>query len=100
LAPPITTSGKYYVVSVGRKTGVFDSWCVFFYTSFPRFSFILNRPHVHNLTSGVSGNCHKSYATYVEAQTVYTQLKAIGLVRVVRNRGDEITFGPFGDAMQ
>ena len=73
--------------------------CLFF-IPLSRDSFILNRPYVHNLTSGVRGNCHKSYSTFTEAQTVYTQLRAIGLVRVVRNRGDEIEFGPIGDVVQ
>ncbi|KIL55028.1 hypothetical protein M378DRAFT_55446, partial [Amanita muscaria Koide BX008] len=73
---------KYYVVSAGRRTGVFDSW-----------------PYVQSLTSGVSGNCQKSYTTYEEAVSVYQHLKANGLVRVIRNRGDESFFGSIEDAM-
>jgi hypothetical protein len=47
----------------------------------------------------VSGNCHKSYATYPEAFYAYADLKERGLVRVVRKPGDEILFGPDEEAM-
>jgi hypothetical protein len=60
----------------------------------------LDRPHVQSLTSGVSGSCQKSYATYSEAFTIYQELKAKGLVRIIRDPGDEIFFGHTEDAMQ
>jgi hypothetical protein len=59
-----------------------------------------NRPYVQSLTSGVSGNCQKSYPTYDEALDVYQDLKARGLIRIIRNRGDESLFGPVEDAME
>ncbi|KAF8501151.1 hypothetical protein F5888DRAFT_1632916 [Russula emetica] len=66
---PFTPPGrrqKYYVVSAGKRTGVFDSWL----------------PYVQSLTSGVSGNCQKSYATYDKAHDVYQDLKESGLLRI------------------
>ena len=59
-----------------------------------------NRLYVQSLTSGVSRNCQKSYATYDEALDVYQDLKASGLLRVVRNRGDDHLFGPVEDAIE
>ncbi|KAM6497207.1 hypothetical protein JOM56_007680, partial [Amanita muscaria] len=81
-----TTPGKrkkYYVVSAGKCTGVYDNWHV-----------------VQNLTSGVSGNCQQSYRTYAEALEIYSDLKARGLVKIVRNHRDEHVFGPANEAMQ
>lgn len=103
---PFTTPGrrrKYYVVSAGKCTGVFDSWL--YSTSYILISTIylfqlLNRPYVQSITSGVSGNCQKSYTTYDEAWEVYQDLKASGLVRIIRNRGDEDLFGPVEDAIK
>jgi hypothetical protein len=60
----------------------------------------LKRPYVHSLTSRVSGSCQKSYTTYDEALDVYRDLKACGIVRVVREPGDEITFGPIEEAVE
>ncbi|KAF8483376.1 hypothetical protein DFH94DRAFT_679922 [Russula ochroleuca] len=72
-----TMPQKFYIVFVGKCTGIFDDW-----------------PLVSSITSGVSGNCHKSYRTYNEAVNAYRDLKARGLVRVVRNPGDDAIFGP------
>lgn len=58
------------------------------------------RPYVQSITSGVSGNCQKSYPTYDEALEDYLDLKARGLIRIVRNRGDENVFGPIENAVQ
>jgi hypothetical protein len=69
--------------------------------SYPYYDLsVPNRPYVQSLTSGVSGNCQKSYATYDEALGVYQDLKVNGLVRIVRNRGDENIFGPVEDAVE
>jgi hypothetical protein len=38
--------------------------------------------------------------TYDEALGVYRDLKANGLIRVVRDRGDESVFGPIEDAVE
>ncbi|KAH9956389.1 hypothetical protein BGW80DRAFT_1130732, partial [Lactifluus volemus] len=74
---------KYYVVSAGKRTGVFDSWLYLIFLSY----------------YDLSRNCQKSYATYDEALGVYQDLKVNGLVRIVRNRGDENIFGPVEDAV-
>lgn len=105
-SPPTTPSKrkKYYVVAVGKCTGVFDNWFVDCFTSrspsLPRFTEFLDRPYVQSLTSGVSGNCHVSYISYSEAFASYMDLKARGLVKIVRMRGDERRFGPLKEAMQ
>ena len=91
---------KYYVVSVGKRTGVFDNWSVLLSYLLLRDLFIFIRPYVHKLTSGVSGSCQKSYATYDEARGVYLDLKEQGLVRVVRDPGDDVAFGLLEDAVQ
>jgi hypothetical protein len=106
-APPVSPftspvkSRKFYVVSVGKCTGVFDSWYVFpFHFSDRCDVFVFIRPVVHQYTSGVPGNCQKSYTTYHEAMGVYQDLKEKGLVRVVRTRGDDVTLGALEDAIQ
>lgn len=91
---------KYYVVSAGKRTGVFDSWYVPLPCIFPMDWQFLNRPYVQSLISGVSGNCQKSYATYDEALDVYHDLKAQGLVKIIRDRGDDSFFGPVENAVE
>jgi Caulimovirus viroplasmin len=104
---PSTTPGrgkKYYVVSVGKCTGVFNNWfTLYFFLSrltHDSFLFDLNRPYVQSLTSGVTGGCQKSYPTYNEALSVYREIKGKGLVQIIRDPGDEIFFGSIEDAMQ
>jgi len=60
----------------------------------------LNRPYVQSLTSGASGSCQKSYSTYDEALSIYQGIKAKGLVRIIRDPGDEVFFGRIEDAIQ
>jgi hypothetical protein len=50
--------------------------------------------------SEVSGSCQKFYMTYDEALDVYCNLKANNPVRIDRDSGDDISFGPVEDAMQ
>lgn len=98
-----TTPGKrkkYYVVTAGRCAGVFDNWFVYFFLPVLVIHSGWNRPYVQSLTSGVSGNCHKSYVTHDEALRVYQEMKAKGLVRVIRDPGDEYHFGSIEDAVQ
>lgn len=59
--------GKYYVVSVGRQTGVFTDW-----------------NYVAQLVSGVPGNAHQSYKSKIDADAAYDGLKEAGLVRIVQ----------------
>lgn len=60
----------------------------------------MNRPYVQSLMSGVVGNCQKSYPTHSKALSVYQNIKARGLVQVIRDPGDEIFFGHIEDAIQ
>jgi hypothetical protein len=48
----------------------------------------------------MSGNCQKSYPTYAEASSVYRKIKAKGLVRIIRDPGDEEYFGSLEHAVQ
>lgn len=61
---------------------------------------ISSRPYTHSLTSGVAGNCFKSYQTYEEAWEVYLDLKKKGVLKVVRNVGDDVVFGSLENAIQ
>jgi len=81
--PPTTPSKKYYVVTRGKCTGVFNSW-----------------PYVQALIHGMSGNCHKSYPTYEEACRAYQDAKGKGLVEIIRHCGDEERFGSDEMAME
>lgn len=58
------------------------------------------RLHIHKYMSRVSGNCQKSYTTFGEASEIYRNLKANGLVRIIREPGDENFFGPLDEAIQ
>jgi hypothetical protein len=60
----------------------------------------LNRPYVQSLTSGMSRSCQKSYSIYSEALSVYQNIKAKGLVWIIRDPGDETFFGCIEDAIQ
>lgn len=60
----------------------------------------LDRLYVESITSGVTGGSQKSYPTYSEALSVYSQLKSRGLLQVIRDPGDEWLFGPLDDAIQ
>ncbi|KIJ90577.1 hypothetical protein K443DRAFT_116395, partial [Laccaria amethystina LaAM-08-1] len=75
---------KYYVVLVGKKTGVFwEEWV-----------------NVEPLIKKVSGARHKSFRTHDEALTFYLDAKTQSKVRVVRNPGDDCIYGPISQAMQ
>ncbi|KAM6491451.1 hypothetical protein JOM56_013020 [Amanita muscaria] len=75
---------KWYVVYVGRRTGVFDNW-----------------PYAQRLTSGVPGNCHVSFVSKDEAIAAYNSMKEAGLVSVCRCAGDsDKVFGAIETAMQ
>lgn len=104
MSTPRRRRKKYYVVSVGKCTGVFDSWHVKRFLSYRSFVLIiysgLNRPLVQSYTSGVSGSCQKSYSTYEEAFEVYEDLKEKNLLQVLRVPGDEAIFGRIEDSMQ
>jgi len=48
----------------------------------------------------VSGARYQSYPTHAEAKEVYKNDKAKGLVRIVRDPGDDEIYGPMFYAMQ
>ncbi|KIL54202.1 hypothetical protein M378DRAFT_29575, partial [Amanita muscaria Koide BX008] len=74
---------KWYVVTVGRCTGVFYNW-----------------GYVSQLVSHISGNCHISFTDEQEAYDYYNGQKAAGLVKVHRNPGDDDSeFGPVESAI-
>ncbi|KAF8333819.1 hypothetical protein F5887DRAFT_892942 [Amanita rubescens] len=73
---------KYYVVTVGRCCGVFSSWS-----------------YVNSLVNGIPGNTFVGYYTYDEAMDEYSNAKAAGIVEVVRDDEDDLTFGPIEDAI-
>ncbi|KIJ91184.1 hypothetical protein K443DRAFT_78882, partial [Laccaria amethystina LaAM-08-1] len=75
---------KYYVVTIGKCTGIFwEEW-----------------DKVTPFICGVSGARHKGFATHEQAAKFYLHAKENGLVSVVRDPGDEEFFGPLPDAMQ
>ncbi|KAM6500770.1 hypothetical protein JOM56_003784 [Amanita muscaria] len=81
LNSPSVKKKKYFVVTIGRKTGVFDDW------------------HVCFLSSQMVPN--HLYRTCEEATAVYLECKRKGLVRVSHLPGDnENVFGPESEAMQ
>ena len=60
----------------------------------------IKRLYVHSLTSGVTGSCQKSYRTYSEASSVYQEIKVKGLLKIIRDPGDEVHFGSVEYAIQ
>ncbi|KIM35206.1 hypothetical protein M413DRAFT_42320, partial [Hebeloma cylindrosporum] len=74
---------KYYVITIGKCTGVFwDEW-----------------DRVSSLIKRVPGARYKGFSTRNEAVEYYLDAKNKGLVRVVRDPGDDALFGPIRDAM-
>ncbi|KAF8335186.1 hypothetical protein F5887DRAFT_892160 [Amanita rubescens] len=73
---------KYYVVTVGRRCGVFSSW-----------------PYVNSLVYGIPGNTFIGFYTYNEAIQEYNNAKEAGIVEVVRDDEDDLIFGPIEDAI-
>ena len=57
------------------------------------------RSYVKTLVDGVSGATFTGFKVYDDAVEDYFEAKAAGLVRVVRNPGDERVFGPLSLAI-
>ena len=51
------------------------------------------------LVDGVPGASYTGFRTYKDAADDYAIVKAGGYVRVVRNPGDKINFGPLSTAI-
>jgi len=56
------------------------------------------RSYVKALVDSVPGCTYTGFKTYEDAANDYAIAKAGGLVRVVRNPGDELNFGPLSAA--
>ena len=57
------------------------------------------RSYVKSLIDGVSGASYSSFRIYEDAADDYAIAKAGGYVRVVRNPGDELKYGPLSMAI-
>ncbi|KAH9914761.1 uncharacterized protein BXZ73DRAFT_81539 [Epithele typhae] len=66
IAPPDMFNNSWYVVTVGRRVGVFDSW-----------------EECNDATNGVPHNCHKKYTSRREAVARYFNAREAGRVNVV-----------------
>ena len=58
------------------------------------------RDNVAPLIARVSGARFKAFSTHNQATRFYLHAKENGLVRVVRDPGDDVLFGPLRNAMQ
>jgi hypothetical protein len=61
---------------------------------------MFHRANVEPYVKKVSGATHKSFGTYDQALAYYLDAKAKHAVRVVRNPGDDVIYGPRSQAMQ
>lgn len=52
------------------------------------------------LIDGVSGARFKGFSTHEQAAAFYLEAKENRLVKVIRNPGDDMSFGPLHNAMQ
>jgi len=75
---------KYYVILVGRCTGIFyDDW-----------------ENIEPLIHQVSNARHKSFSTHDQAVEFYLGAKKLGRVRIVRDPGDDEKYGPREEGIQ
>jgi hypothetical protein len=61
---------------------------------------MFHRANVEPYVKNVSGATHKSFRTHELALAYYSDAKNKGRVRVVRNPGDDVKYGPRSKAMQ
>ena len=59
-----------------------------------------HRDNVIPLIHHVSGARYRGFSTHEQAQAFYLDAKQNGLVKVIRDPGDEVFFGPLHAAMQ
>ncbi|KAF8062295.1 hypothetical protein FPV67DRAFT_1672771 [Lyophyllum atratum] len=80
----LSSKGKYYVVSVGRRTGVFRDW-----------------NYVKGLVTGISAGAQVSYNIEADAKAVYKGLKEAGVLKVERPdpEADLERYGPVESAI-
>ncbi|KAJ7218039.1 hypothetical protein GGX14DRAFT_439374 [Mycena pura] len=68
---------KWYVVTVGRQVGVFNTWI-----------------EVSPLVTGVSGALHQSFSSEEDANELFAQEQSNGRVRIVGRNSTAATTGP------
>ncbi|KAF4588992.1 hypothetical protein EYR40_010548 [Pleurotus pulmonarius] len=82
-APPFNYGARmFYVVSCGRRCGIYSNW-----------------NFVASLVNGVPHNRYKGYRNLSDARRSFYELKARGLITVQREDGEEDTFGPLETAV-
>lgn len=100
---PTKKRKKYYVVTVGKCAGVFcDDWYVNFHflEIFIYSKCDCYRDNVKPLVEFVSGARYQSYPTRDDAMAAYRHSKTKGLVRIIRDPGDDEIYGPMFYAIQ
>ena len=100
-SPSRRRARKFYSVTIGKRCGVFQQWCVY-WSIMTGYFFPLTwrfRSYVKTLVDGVSGATFTGFRIYDDAVEDYFEAKAAGLVRVVRNPGDELVYGPLSMAV-
>lgn len=79
-----STQGAWYIITVGEQPGVYrDMYVVNFHLSQLSCLFIVNSAEVTHLTSGISGNAYKRYASQQLALQVYDRAWASGAIKRV-----------------
>ena len=61
---------------------------------------MFSRANVEPYVKNVSSATHKSFRIYDQALAYYSDANGKGRVRVVRNPGDDVKYGPKSKAMQ
>jgi hypothetical protein len=93
---------KYYVVLVGKCAGVFyDEWYSSCFASVTGLLMSCHyRTNVQYLIRHISDARYKGFPTQLAAEKYYAAGKARGMVRIVRDPGDDEKFGPMAHAIQ
>jgi len=93
---------KYYVVLVGKCAGIFyDEWYPSRFASVTGYLMSHHyRQNVQSLIYQVPDARYKGFTTQSAAEEYYIHAKGRGMVRIVRNPGDNEKFGPMVNAIQ
>jgi len=94
---------RYYIIIIGKCAGIYyDVWSACTqYTMLTFHSYlILPRDNVEPLIRYVSNAHHKSFPTFEMATAYYLDAKRRNLVRIVRDHGDDLLYGPINAAVQ
>lgn len=93
---------KYYVITIGKCTGVFyGEWYVNLISCW-LFSYLtfLPRDNISHLVLRVSGAKYKGFLTKEKANNAYSSAKQKGEICIVRNPRDDKRYGPMFYAIQ